>query len=118
MFNNKAEFNGLDLVAIFKDCNLININEDFHSEGVAIDSRQIKMGNIFVALKGDNTDGHNYIKSAIDSGASTCIIERQYSTDIINMFPDEDLLSVMTISRLYACLQLTIEIVFTIRLSP
>ncbi len=89
MFNNKAEFNGLDLVAIFKDCNLININEDFHSEGVAIDSRQIKMGNIFVALKGDNTDGHNYIKSAIDSGASTCIIERQYSTDIINMFPDE-----------------------------
>jgi UDP-N-acetylmuramyl pentapeptide synthase len=37
--------------------------------GVAIDSRAIKPGDIFVAIKGDRTDGHIYAASALKAGA-------------------------------------------------
>ena len=41
--------------------------------GVSIDSRKIKRGNVFIAVKGARFDGHNFIQKAIRSGASvTC----------------------------------------------
>jgi UDP-N-acetylmuramoyl-L-alanyl-D-glutamate--2,6-diaminopimelate ligase len=37
--------------------------------GIALDSRTVLPGHIFVALKGDNTDGHRFIPDAIRRGA-------------------------------------------------
>jgi UDP-N-acetylmuramoyl-L-alanyl-D-glutamate--2,6-diaminopimelate ligase len=37
--------------------------------GIAIDSRTVKPGNLFVALRGESADGHHYIQKAIDNGA-------------------------------------------------
>ena len=48
--------------------------------GVTIDSRKVEPGDIFLALKGENTDGHQYIKQAHQAGASIAIIEK--ATDI------------------------------------
>jgi UDP-N-acetylmuramoyl-L-alanyl-D-glutamate--2,6-diaminopimelate ligase len=39
------------------------------------DSRKVKKGDTFIALRGVDTDGHDYIKSAIDNGASKIICE-------------------------------------------
>src|SRR5690348_8993836 len=44
--------------------------------GLSYDSRRITPGMIFVALQGRNTDGHDYITSAIDRGAVAVICER------------------------------------------
>lgn len=41
--------------------------------GIAIDSRQVQPGNIFVALVGGNTDAHQYIPFAIQNGACAVI---------------------------------------------
>ena len=41
--------------------------------GFSIDSRSIKPGNVFIAIKGDRFDGHNFIDMALSLGAS-CII--------------------------------------------
>ncbi len=41
--------------------------------GVNIDSRQIGKGHLFVAVKGTQTDGHRYIKAAIDKGATAIL---------------------------------------------
>ncbi len=49
--------------------------EDFYS--VSIDSREIKKGDIFCALSGENTNGHNYIESAIENGAMAAIAEKK-----------------------------------------
>ena len=35
--------------------------------GVDFDSRKVKNGSVFVAVKGYKSDGHDYIRSAIDS---------------------------------------------------
>ena len=39
------------------------------------DSRKIKKGDIFVALRGISSDGHDYINKAIENGASKLIVE-------------------------------------------
>lgn len=43
--------------------------------GIQIDSRLIENGNLFVAVKGTQADGHSYIQRAIEKGASTVICE-------------------------------------------
>lgn len=48
------------------------------------DSRKIKKGDIFVALKCEVNDGHKYIESAIENGASKIIAEYgNYSVDTL-----------------------------------
>ena len=43
--------------------------------GIHMDSRQVDAGNMFVAVKGTQTDGHAYIDKAIEKGASTIVCE-------------------------------------------
>lgn len=43
--------------------------------GVTSDSRKAKPGWVFVALIGSHADGHNYIESAVDNGASAVVID-------------------------------------------
>jgi len=40
---------------------------------VAFDSRSVRPGNLFVALVGENVDGHHYIPSAIEHGAAAVV---------------------------------------------
>src|SRR4051812_43672233 len=44
--------------------------------GIAYDSRRVTPGMIFVAIPGQNTDGHEYIRTALERGASAVICER------------------------------------------
>ncbi len=43
--------------------------------GLSIDSRNVKAGNCFIALKGSKTDGQRYIESAILKGATVIVCE-------------------------------------------
>lgn len=43
--------------------------------GINIDSRKIEKGHLFVAMKGTQTDGHQYIDKAIALGASAILLE-------------------------------------------
>lgn len=42
--------------------------------GIQYDSRKVELGNLFVAIKGFETDGHKYIRQAIDNGAIAILI--------------------------------------------
>ncbi|MFZ5856144.1 MAG: UDP-N-acetylmuramoyl-L-alanyl-D-glutamate--2,6-diaminopimelate ligase [Chloroflexota bacterium] len=44
--------------------------------GIAIDSRAVQPGNLFVAMKGGIADGHDYIDKAIANGAAAVVGER------------------------------------------
>ena len=46
---------------------------------VSTDTRSISNGALFFALKGDNFNGNDFAKKALDSGASYCIIDEQQS---------------------------------------
>ena len=45
--------------------------------GVAIDSRQVKAGDLFVAIVGENTDGHRYLQQAWQAGAAAVVISKE-----------------------------------------
>jgi len=45
---------------------------------VVIDSREVKGGELFVALKGEKTDGHCYIGSVFEKGASWAMVSREW----------------------------------------
>lgn len=49
---------------------------DCHLNSLSIDSRTVSSGQVFVALKGDNFDGHEYLQSAYEKGASALVAER------------------------------------------
>ncbi len=44
--------------------------------GIAIDSRKVQPGNLFVAMKGGFSDGHDYIPAALERGAAAVVGER------------------------------------------
>ncbi|MFH0948710.1 MAG: Mur ligase domain-containing protein [Elusimicrobiota bacterium] len=48
--------------------------------GVSIDSRTVKRGDIFFAIKGGEFDGHNFIQDAIKKGAVAIVISRLFAT--------------------------------------
>ena len=58
---------------------IINHKSDKKFNGVSIDSKSVKRGNLFIAIKGKNNDGHNFIKQAVLKGASNCVISKKFS---------------------------------------
>jgi UDP-N-acetylmuramoyl-tripeptide--D-alanyl-D-alanine ligase len=47
--------------------------------GVSTDTRSIKEGDLFVALQGENFDGHNFIPQAIEKGAIAVVVNKDYN---------------------------------------
>jgi UDP-N-acetylmuramoyl-tripeptide--D-alanyl-D-alanine ligase len=43
--------------------------------GVSIDTRTLQPGDLFVAIKGDNSDGHDYVALAFEKGAAAAVID-------------------------------------------
>lgn len=54
---------------------IINEKELF-VEGLAFDSRKVKEGFVFIAEKGEQTDGHLFIRKAIEQGAKAIVLEQ------------------------------------------
>jgi UDP-N-acetylmuramoyl-tripeptide--D-alanyl-D-alanine ligase len=46
------------------------------ASGVSIDSRTAQPGDLFVALRGPNHDGHDHVTAALDAGAAAAVVER------------------------------------------
>jgi UDP-N-acetylmuramoyl-tripeptide--D-alanyl-D-alanine ligase len=44
--------------------------------GISIDSRKIKEGELFIAIKGERFDGHDFVPDAIKKGAWGALVER------------------------------------------
>ena len=49
---------------------------DWTASGVSIDSRSCDKGDLFVAISGENFDGHEFVGRAFDAGASAAIVSR------------------------------------------
>jgi UDP-N-acetylmuramoyl-tripeptide--D-alanyl-D-alanine ligase len=48
----------------------------FEVKGVTFDSREVQPGDLFIALKGEATDGHRFLDNAFAAGAAGAIVER------------------------------------------
>lgn len=48
---------------------------DWSASGVSIDSRTLEPGDLFIALKGPNFDGHDYLNAAYAAGAAAAMVD-------------------------------------------
>ena len=49
---------------------------EFQAAGVETDSRDVRSGDLFFALKGESSDGHVYLDKAFANGAAAAVVER------------------------------------------
>ena len=43
--------------------------------GISIDTRTLKPGDLFIALRGDSMDGHDYVAQALEKGAAAVVVD-------------------------------------------
>ncbi|UCF70322.1 MAG: UDP-N-acetylmuramoyl-tripeptide--D-alanyl-D-alanine ligase [candidate division WOR-3 bacterium] len=68
--------------------------------GVSINSLQTRPGDLFFALKGRQTDGHSYVRDALQQGALASVVERPQSTGR-EIFVSDSLFSLGELARRY-----------------
>ncbi len=56
-------------------------NLDASVQGISYDSRLVKKGHLFVAIKGEKADGADFVQQAVDRGAVAVASEKPVSTD-------------------------------------
>lgn len=87
----------MKLNQLIKDCQPAQTvgEEGREVKSVQIDSRKVQPGDLFVALRGTQVDGHEYIEKAIGQGATAVVCEslpQHVSEDVTYLvYPDTEL---------------------------
>ncbi|MCJ7842184.1 UDP-N-acetylmuramoyl-tripeptide--D-alanyl-D-alanine ligase [Lederbergia sp. NSJ-179] len=74
--------------------------KDHSIKGIAFDTRMMEEGNLFVPLKGENADGHQYVENAIAKGAGAVLWQKDMP------YPPEELPVLMVKDTLVALQEL------------
>ncbi len=72
--------NLLEISKHLSNATLIGENTTF--QGCSTDTRTLKEGNLYLALKGDNFDGHDFVEQAIQKGAVGIITEKKLDFNV------------------------------------
>jgi len=71
-FSVKKNWSNFIAKKAFNNKSLKNVNYN----GVSINTKTLKKNNLFFAIKGQNTDGHKFVKEAISKGAIKSVINK------------------------------------------
>jgi UDP-N-acetylmuramoyl-tripeptide--D-alanyl-D-alanine ligase len=72
----------LTLAALAQKLNAKHLGENLTIANVSTDSRAIPAACLFVALKGERFDAHDFAATAIENGAKALLVERELALDI------------------------------------
>ncbi len=75
--------------------------EDFIIKRVSTDTRTLQPGDTYLALAGDRFDGHDYINTAIEAGASSVVVSKDTDVNVAVLKVDNTLHTLGVIARLY-----------------
>ncbi|HUW54463.1 MAG TPA: UDP-N-acetylmuramoyl-tripeptide--D-alanyl-D-alanine ligase [Rhodanobacter sp.] len=70
----------LSTIAVWTHGRLIGV--DAEATGIAIDTRKLKPGELFVAIKGERVDGHDYLDQAAAHGAVAALVTRKIDSPL------------------------------------
>ncbi|MCE4957617.1 UDP-N-acetylmuramoyl-tripeptide--D-alanyl-D-alanine ligase [Macrococcoides caseolyticum] len=82
---------------------LIGNNQEVIIEGVSIDSRHINEGVLFIPFKGENVDGHHYVKQALESGAHAALWQSDVEVpqELPLVVVEDTLIALQSIAKAY-----------------
>jgi len=72
----KSIKNLIEYLKLEKTYNLSG-NENMEITGISFNSKTVEAGNLFICIKGEHVDGHNFAKNAVDNGAVAIISEKE-----------------------------------------
>ena len=78
MKKGRGLFNFSEILNITGGTALAPVREQEEVLGVSVDSREIKRGDLFIPLPGENTDGHFYLLDALKGGAAGVLISKRW----------------------------------------
>jgi UDP-N-acetylmuramoyl-tripeptide--D-alanyl-D-alanine ligase len=81
------------------------------STGVNTDTRKIQQGNIFFALKGENFNGNQYARKALEAGAMLAVVDDETVVEGEDFFLVDDVLTTLQQLAVHHREQLTIPVV-------
>lgn len=64
-------------------------NLDIDVNKITSDSRSVESGDMFVAIKGFDVDGHKFVKSAIDNGAKVVLVNEDMAKDMLQYITED-----------------------------
>ena len=80
----------------------VNITRDIEITGIAIDSRKVKQGDLFIPFLGENVDGHNYIESAFEKGAAASLsLKDDFVSDNNIIYVNDSYEAIQTLAKYY-----------------
>lgn len=56
--------------------------KDLQVRGISIDSRTLMPGDLFVAIRGQRFDGHDFVSIALEKGACAVVVEKTFAANI------------------------------------
>jgi UDP-N-acetylmuramoyl-tripeptide--D-alanyl-D-alanine ligase len=72
------------------------------AQGYSIDSRTIRTGDLFFAVKGERLDGHDYVNAALEKGAAAAVVRKdqlqRYSDQARLMAVDDTLVALQALA--------------------
>ena len=86
-FSDKIVIKKIKFKKLSKKIQKINFNSNiinkiakkhnkYNYSGVSINSKTLKNNNLFIAIKGDYKDGHEYLKESLKRGARFCVVSK------------------------------------------
>lgn len=91
----------MKLRELIKNLSIIEMNADAELEisGVSYDSRKTEKGDMFVAIRGFEADGHKFIPKAVENGAAVILCEEKPSCDIPYVLVSDSRYGLAIVSR-------------------
>ena len=81
--SNRASFSLFEIAQATKGL-VVRGDSATQTNGVSTDTRTLQNGSLFIPLKGENFDGHEYLAQAAANGAIAALIEKSSSVDLTN----------------------------------
>ncbi len=91
----------MKLRELIKNLSIIEMNADAELEisGVSYDSRKTEKGDMFVAIRGFEADGHKFIPKAVENSAAVILCEEKPSCDIPYVLVSDSRYGLAIVSR-------------------
>ena len=70
-----------ELVKLIKDYKTEKF-ENVEITGLSYNSKNVKNGDLFICIRGEASDGHNYAQNAVDNGAKAIFCEEALSVNV------------------------------------
>lgn len=81
--------------------------------GVTVDSRRCWSGDLFFALRGEHTDGHRFVRQALDAGAAAAVVSADYDGDGAVIRVDDPLRALQRLAAWYRAAHLHTVVAIT-----